>query len=44
MKFKMVITPNLKYSSSLLRKAAGSKILFMDEIRTKVQRKLEGKQ
>ena len=38
-KFAMVIAPNLKYSSSLLRKASGSKILFMDEIKTKVQRK-----
>lgn len=37
-KFAMVIAPNLKYSSSLLRKAAGSKILFMDEIKAKVQR------
>lgn len=38
-KFAMVIAPNLRYSSSLLRKAAGSKILFMDEIKNKVQRK-----
>ena len=39
-KFDMVIAPNLKYSSSLLRKAAGSKILFMDEIKGKVQRRV----
>ena len=38
-KFAMIIAPNLRYSSSLLRKAAGSKILFMDEIKNKVQRK-----
>lgn len=42
-KFDMVIAPNLKYSSSLLRKAAGSRILFMDEIKSKVQRRAKGR-
>lgn len=37
-KFKMVIAPNLKYSSSLLRKAAGNDILFMDDLKNKLMR------
>lgn len=42
--FKMVIAPNRKYSSSLLRKAAESEIIFMEEIKHKVQRVKGGKE
>lgn len=37
--FKSVIAPNRKYSSSLLRKAAGSQIMFIEELRAKIERK-----
>lgn len=37
--FHSVIAPNRKYSSSLLRKAAGSHIVFMEELKGKVSRR-----
>lgn len=37
--FEHVIAPNRKYASSLLRKASGSNITFMKEIRGKVRRR-----
>ena len=38
-KFMRVIAPNRKYVSSLLRKAVGSHITFMQEISQKVKRR-----
>ena len=38
-KFMRVIVPNRKYASSLLRKAVGSHITFMQEISQKVKRR-----
>ena len=38
-KFMRVIAPNRKYASSLLRKAVGSHITFMQEISQKVKRR-----
>ena len=38
-KFMRVIAPNRKYASSLLRKAVGSYITFMQEISQKVKRR-----
>ena len=37
--FMRVIAPNRKYASSLLRKAVGSHITFMQEISQKVKRR-----
>ncbi len=38
-KFDRVIAPNRKYSSSLLRKAAGKKMLFVEDLKNKVKMK-----
>ncbi len=38
-KFDKVIAPNREYSSSLLRKAAGSKLIFVEDLKKKVSRK-----
>jgi len=38
-KFHSVISPNRKYSSSLLRRAAGKDILFMEDIKNKIRRR-----
>lgn len=37
-KFALTISPNRKYSSSLLRKASGKRMLFLEDLKNKVAR------